>query len=814
MLTLPTSKIHCLFLLFFMLFSGFALHAQQSFSGGTVKGVVLDEQRATLPFASVFLKNAADTIIAKSAVADEAGVFAFTAVKEGSYLLEIKMMGFETLQQSIKIAIVHPHIELGNLQLKPLAKLLTGVTISAKLPFIERQADKIVVNLNNGINAGSSVMEVMDKLPGVRVDPSDQITLNGSGVQIYIDGKLTPLSATALSSLLKGMSAENIQKIELIAHPSSKYDAAGSGGIINIVKKRNHKEGASGNVYGTLGKGEYGKQNGGVNLNFKDLKYNILVNTNYSFNKYYLDSKLISDFYKEDLVADRQSVAQINSIRKNRTVAPSVGLDLYLSKKTTLSFSIAESVESFRKEAGTVTDDFDGLGSKTGSSDFQTQLKMRTNNFSSGMHLLHQIDTLGREYTLDADYFRYGNYTDQDNWTSLYTAAGSFLNNTQTLLDQDRTFNAYSAKADYTHPFKNGSKLEAGWKSSYVISANSNQLFNQLDARDLLSIDQFRYTENINALYGTYSKSYKKFSYQLGLRGESTYGKGEQSQTGEITKRSYFKLFPSIFIDYKLTEKHGLNIHFNKRIERPNYENLNPLIRIINANNYTQGNPDLQPIIAYHASATYSYDNALFFRLRYQLNLKDFTSFSTAYNNDGVTIVKPVNNSNSQSYGIDLAYNKQILPWWFTSTGPSVAQQSFKSTLNGYGYNSDGLLSFNLDSYNSFSITKKLFIDVLYKYTGKSQQRNTTNAENSYLTGGLRKVFKKGSLSFNVTDIFNSFTNKYLQNSVSIRQFWDNNYDSRVYRINFSYNFGGNIKKTKNSNAAENEKSRTSIKEN
>lgn len=814
MSTIGNAISHCLFLFFALIFSSFTSNAQQLFSGGTMKGVVIDEQGGTLPFVSVFLKRTADRVIAKSTMGNDTGVFSLTGIKEGSYLLEIKMMGYETIEQSVKIDAAHPHLELGDVKLKASVKMLNGVTISAGHPFIESQADKIVVNLNNGITAGSSVMEMMDKLPGVRVDPSEQITLNGNGVQIYIDGKLTPLSASALSSLLKGMAAENIQKIELIANPSSKYDAAGSGGIINIVRKRNHKEGVSGNIYGTAGKGKYGKQNGGLNLNFKDVKYNLLLNANYSFNKYYLDSRLISDFYTSDQVFERQSDAQINSNRRSRTVAPNAGLDLYLSKKTTLSFSVAESVESFRKDAGTETVDFNAFKIKTGNSDFQTSVKTKTNNFSSGMHLLHQVDTMGREYTIDADYFSYGNYTDQDNANNLYNAAGSLLNHTQALLDQKRTFNAYSVKADYTHPFKDGGKVETGWKSSYVIANNSNQLFNQMDAGNLLSADHFRYTENINAVYATYSKSYKKLSYQLGLRGESTWGRGEQLPIGEITKRSYFKPFPSAFIAYKFTDKHSLNLTFNKRIERPNYENLNPLIRIINGNNYSQGNPYLRPIIAYHASATYAYQNALFFRLRYHLNKGDFTTFSSTYNNEGVTIVKPENNSNSQSFGTDLTYNKQITTWWFTSTGTSMSQQSFKSRINGYQYNSAGLLAFNLDSYNSFGIAKKLFVDVLYRYSGKNQQRNTTNFENSYLTGGVRKIFKKGSLSLNITDIFNSFTNKYMQNSVLISQLWDNNYESRVYRVNFTYNFGGSIKKTKNSNAAESEKSRTSIKEN
>lgn len=124
------------------------------------------------------------------------------------------------------------------------------------------------------------------------------------------------------------------------------------------------------------------------------------------------------------------------------------------------------------------------------------------------------------------------------------------------------------------------------------------------------------------------------------------------------------------------------------------------------------------------------------------------------------------------------------------------------------------MLAFNFDSYDSFGITKKFFLDVLYKYRGKSQERTIINDPNSYLTAGLRKTFKKGSVSVNVTDIFNSFKNGYTQNSILISQAWNNHYESRVYRLNFTYNFGGNIKKTKAGNGADTEQSRTSIKEN
>lgn len=787
----------------------------QDLTHGVIKGIMVDEGRLPLPFASIFLKNTTDSTLYKATTSNEKGEFLFAEVKPGSYLIEFKIIGFESLSKdNVKVGISQNQLDLGVIQMSTAAKLLNAVSVTAKTLFIERQADKIVVNLNNGLNAGTSVMEVMDRLPGVQVAPDDQITLNGRGVQIYIDGKLTPLSAEALAGLLKGMSSQNIQKIELIAHPSSKYEAAGSGGIINIVKKRNHKEGLSGNVYGGAGQGKYGKQNGGLNLNLKNETYNLLLNSNYTFNKYFLDNSLITDFYSADQKPIRQSVAQINSLRRNRTFAPNLGADFYLSKKTTLSLSVVESVESFRKDAESFTTDFDAGFLKTGNAGFINLVETKTNNFSSGIHLLHQIDTSGREYTVDADYFRYGNKGLQNNTNSTYNAAGNFLNRSLTLFDQDRVFNAYAVKADYTHPIKGGGKLETGLKFSEVISANSNLLTDLTDISGSADEDRFRYTENINALYGIFSKNNRQFSYQLGLRVESTSGKGTQLQTDEKVDKNYVKIFPSAFLDYRLNDSYSLNLTFNKRIERPTYENLNPLIRILNANNYIQGNPELEPVIAYNGSVSYSYKNALSLAFHYTLSLHDFTTYSSAYGTTGITTTKPVNNQHTQYFALYLTYGKQVTKWWYTSSQASIRQQSFQGSVNGYPYNGPGIPAFYLDSYDSFGLANRFFLDVLYKYSGRNQQRTIITDPNSYVTAGLRKTFSKGSVSFNVSDIFNSFKNRYTQNSVLINQYWDNHYETRIYRLSFNYNFGGKIKKTSTTTGADNEKNRTNAREN
>jgi hypothetical protein len=803
---------------FFLLVQANSINAQ-TFQSGSIKGVIVDEKNIPLPFVTVILKNSIDSSFYKSTLTDSKGVFNIEMIKEGKYVLNISMLGFNTyLKSGIIIGSAAYTIDFGRLKMTPAVKMLNGVSVVAQKPLIERRPDKIIVNLNSTIGSGS-MMDVLSRLPGVQVNPDDQINLNGRTVAIYIDGRPTPLSSDALSSLLKGMSPASIQKIELIAHPSSKYDAAGSGGIINIVRKKNSKDGLSGNVYGGAGYGKYGKANGGVNLNYKSDGYNLFFNMDYAYTKYFVNNNIKTDFYDNNFLFTGETAAQTTSVRNSNNYTPNFGIDLYLSKKTTLSISATDGIQLFDKNANTNTEDFNIELNKIGDNTFSNLVHTKSVNFSSNMHLLHQIDSLGNEYTVDLDYYRYSNISGQNNLTTIYDSTGALNNNFHWLFDQDRKFSVYSAKADYTLPLKNNANFETGWKSSYVESNNSNETYNifgDVPIIDPAQNDFFNYSENINALYANYSKNDKKLSYQIGARAESTWGRGNQIQTGEIVHINYVKLFPSAFLDYKFDENHGLNLSLNKKIDRPTYENLDPLVRVINSNTYLQGNPNLLPVISYNSSLTYSYKNALFATFNYGINLHDFTYLTAPIDSSGITITKPTNNKYSQYFSFILAYNKQLKPWWFTSTNITLRQQTFTSDINTNGLNTSGILAFNFDTYNSFNLTKKLSFLVLYQYRGKSVVQNITNDPYFLVVSGLRQqIFgNRGILAVNVTDIFHSFKSKFVQNSVNVKQYWNNEYETRLIRVNFSYSFGGKIKKPKTGTGADEEKKRTNIKEN
>lgn len=793
---LKSARSYC-GLVFILFFSTMAVSAQQKL--GRVTGKVVDEKLADLPFSQVVLKKGTDTSMVKALLADEKGNFSFQ-VPNGSYLIEVKMMGYTTRLTAVFDIAPAQERELGTIVLQVAEIQLAAVSISAKLPFVERRADKLIVNLN-GLGSGAPIMEVMNQLPGVSVTPDDRITLNGKSVQIYIDGKATTLSSEALAGMLKGFSSSAIQKVELIAQPSAKYDAAGNGAIINIIRKRNYKAGLNGNIYAGGGKGAFGKANGGINLNYKGKAYNLLLNLDYNYNKYFYDSYIASTFVDAQGIALSQSTTDIKSTRNNANYTPNLGMDFYLSKRTTLSASVKPGFQTAgRNSTANIYD-------VVGQSQFINLVNIRASNFSSGLRLQHQIDSLGRDLTVDLDYYRYGNYNDQDNTIVTFSPAS----NLPSVVGQDRVFDVYAFKTDYTHPLAKGHQLEMGMKTSYVNAINSN-LYQDFTGQQT---NLFNYKESISALYLTYARTGEKFSYQLGIRGEYTNGQGEQEFGKERFTRSYFQPFPAVHLDYKFTKNHSLSLGMNKRVERPGYESLNPLVRIISSNNLQQGNPALKPLVAYNADLWYGYKNAFFFGLTYSHSVDDFTSISVPLVN-GVISTLPGNADYGDYFTLQAMYGKQVLPWWYTSSNAILSKRSFKGIFNGALLESDGIASLSATSYNSFSLSKNFSVMFLFNYRGKSVDRTITNRAFTYVTAGIRQQLlnKRASIQLNAMDIFKSYRNEYTQNSGTVQQLWRNQFETRMVKLNFSYSFGGTVKNTKESNSAEDERRRSTLNQN
>jgi outer membrane receptor protein involved in Fe transport len=770
-------------------------------SAQTIKGMVIDSGQQAVPGAVVCLIDRIDTM---STVSNEKGLFSLQIKRAGLYQLQITAIGFSKL--IVASLIIKKDTDLGVLPLKSETQALALVTIKGTTPLVDRQLDKTVVNVAQNLNnEGSTVLEVMQRLPGVQMTAEGQVSMSGrSGVNVFIDGKPTYLSAQDLVALLGSMPASEVQRIELMSNPSSKYDAAGTSGIINIVKKRSRKAGFNGSVNASAGQGYYGKYNGGITLNYKTENYNLLVSNTYVYNKTFSNRMVASDILNADQRLLTEEVSSTDGINTSRNYRPTLGLDLFLSKKTTLSFSGTAGFGSSGNRLFSHLDILDSLHNKIGHDDFSSQLKDNPFNYTAGLQLSRQLDTAGRSFTINADHSEYRNFPLQNNLNT--TSEGNAL------LVQHRQLDIYSAKADYVQPLNKG-KLEAGIKSSYVKVNNDNSYYNQTSgqsALDLLLSDYSMNTEQINAAYLNLNRSWQKLTLQAGMRAEQTIAHGKQLLTGEAVDQNYLQFFPTLFAAYKADDQNAFTARLGRRIERPAYNEMVTFRRPQTATLFFEGNPNLKPQVAYHAELSLVLRDALFVTVGYDLD-RDYIQTFPYLDSNKVTITRrPTNVQGAHSWNIDLSYSKKLAGWWSTDNTLSLYQNAFNGQAAGYSLNNPGIASIYLSSNNSFPIFAGLSAEADLEYNSKRQLVNSTFGAYNILSIGLRQQLlqNKASLSLNARNILNSEGHNAIDRNSGLYQYSYFNFYTRSITLSFNYRFGnGKSSKVKmDSGSAEEQK--------
>lgn len=781
-------------LLLFFLLTGLTAVEGQPIPSGTIRGRVTDSQQQPLPYATVVLTR--DSANYKSLQSDAGGTFAFAAVAPGNYLLSISMVGFATLQQKVSVGPAHLLVDLGTLTLKSAVRMLNDVTIKGDVPPVERQLDKTVVNIGQNLTTeGATVWEVLRKLPGVQVSPDGQITLNGKpGTNVLIDGKTTYLSAEDLAGLLGAMQASGIQRIELMSNPSSKYDAAGTAGIINIVKKKNSREGISGNVNASAGQGHYSRYNGGFTFSYKNHLINLLVNNTYNYNKRFSGSEVTSDIsgVNNNLLTEQVSVNRSNSTVRN--YRPTLALDIYLSKRSTLTVSGTAGIGSSGSGLISRMDLLDSLRNKINRIAYNSILHDDPSNYTAGIQLAHQLDTAGRTFTINADHAEYRNFPLQTNYSSLFDA-NSFNSETDNLLVQHRQLDIYAAKADYIQPLKNKGSFELGIKSSYVKAANNNTVYDLgggQQVRDPAQSDYSVNSENINAVYVNITKNRGNLSAEAGLRAEQTVTRGKQVLTGEAVDLNYLQLFPTLFLNDKLNEQNSLTLRLGRRTDRPDYHELVPFRRPQTATLFFQGNPDLKPQVSWHGELAWNFGQALTLTLNYDIYSDYIRTLPFLDANQTTITRRPINIRAAHSWEIDLAYTKKLFSWWSTDNTAAVYRNAFNGRAAGYSLDNAGMVSLQFNTNNSFRINAALSAECDWEYNGKRQFVNSTFGAYSVLNLGLkRSLFAgKGSLTLNANNILQSEDHNAIDRNSGLYQVAELHFYTRSASLSFAYRFG------------------------
>ncbi len=802
-----------LLLVFSIIYCAFSC---RSFAQGTIKGKVTDQKKTPLSSVLIRLKKLTDTMVYKTASADRSGDFIFNNLPWGSYAIEADLIGYKTIIKSgLSITPTDSLADAGVLTLSPSSTTLREVSITAQSPFIEKQIDKTVINIDQNIaNTGTNALELFKKLPGVQVTPDGQITLNGkSGVNVTIDGKTTYLSADDLANLLVSTPSSDIQKIEIMTNPSAKYDAEGTGGIINIIRKKNSKSGLNGSVTESFGQGNFSRYNSSLVLNYKSDKFNLYLNNSYSYSKGLFVNAVTSDIMNGDALSTEQ-VSTNSSTTLNRAYNSSAGLDLYLSKKTTLTLTGSVSDRRYNNNLTAAMTIADRNRIKTGSENFSALNADKPFNYTTGVQLLHKPDTAGRLWSADVNYSDYRYRPGQYNTTINYDPSGSFLSQDNIFIDEQRTLHIFGARADYVQPLPGNGKLETGLKSSYVKTFNNSTYYRQSGGQNVIDPALSDYninSENINAAYVNFNGHYRKLTVQAGLRAEQSVMKGQQLFTNASVDQNNFELFPTLFFNDKLNDQNTLNFQFGRRVDRPDYHELVPFRRPLSPTIYFEGNPNLKPDLNWHSEVTWSWQNTFFITAAYDI---DRNYLRTLYylDSDKTTITRrPTNIQGAHSWNVNISYNKELAKWFTTNTTATFYQNLFNGSADGFSLDDPGFATIDFVTNNSFRCTDKLSAEADFEYESKRQFVGSVFGAYAVLTFALKqKLFHdQGSITINANNVLNTEGRGATDHYLNLNQYGYSHFYSRAVIVTFNYRFGsGKLNKTESKSGSEEEQKR------
>jgi iron complex outermembrane recepter protein len=795
------------------------LSAQNEAFYGRINGTVKGLTDAEIPV--VNLLSAKDSSIVKATLCDTSGHFEFDQLKEGNYLPQITHIGYQNyIGTAVRIDAEHSDISIPDIILQRSSESLKEVEIVAKKPFVQRKIDRVVINPDALIgNAGATSLEVLEKAPGVLIDLNGNISLKGKpGVVVFIDNKPTYMASAELANYLRSLPAGSIESIEIMTTPPAGYDAAGNAGIINIKLKRNTTIGLNGGINLSYGQGKYFRTNNSVNFNYRINKLNLFSNISQNQNNTYQDLTINRYYYNSDGVYNSGFTQNSYIKRQNGGLNARIGADYYASKKSTVGIALSGFMNT---STPTNTNNAQLLDANNNIVSFISALSTNDDKWKNGsinVNYAHKTDNQGSEFTANADYINYNSTHTQSLLNNTFSPDHTLLSSTQLDASLPADITIKTAKLDYVHLFGEAGKMEAGVKSSLVNTDNTASFYdvvNGISTPNYEFSNRFLYKENINAGYLNFSREWKSFSVQLGLRVENTNADGHQLGNVLVKdssfNRQYTNLFPTLYLAWRAdtTQTHQFGFSFGRRIDRPDYQDLNPFTYPMDRFTYYGGNPFLQPTFSYNFELTHTFKNILTTTLEYSIadNLINETNEQRA----NIYYSRPGNFGRQTVYGITMNGNIPLTKWWTLLFYTECKNVAVRSTIYGQPLDEQRWYWW-VGPTNQFNITKNLSAELAGSYQTRILSGQFLTISVWQVRAGLsQKVLKgNGSIRLNVSDAF--YTNQPggdIRNIANSQANWLSYLDSRVATISFSYRFNqGKTLKARQSGGSDTEKGR------
>ncbi len=771
-----------------------------------IKGTVKDREGKPLGGTTVTLLSSADSSWIKSELTEDNGAYNLTDVAKGSYIVDFNLVGYNNEKRATTI---QDKDETLNIDLSKKSTELKEIVVTADKPFIEREAGKTTVNVNADKAAGSNVLDLLRKMPGITVSGNGTISMTGKqGVLVTVNGKQTYLSGEELTNYLRSMQAEQVAQVEIISQPGAKYDAEGSAGVLNIKTRKNKKEGLSGTASASYGKTRFSGTSDNLRLNYKQNKTAVMVNAGYYNHAGFLEQEIDRSFKDPETYA-LTAVQRQTSYWKERFKDYSLSADIEqeINDNTTLSAQVkgVYHPNSEQDQSHTVINDV--ANNTTTVNDYYNQRDFVRTNYNANLQL-NKKWTDKHELIASAEYVDYNVDNRQDMTNRNYDGNGNFIPGGLILKgDLPTTTDVAGAKADYSGTFGK-TKIEAGVKTSFVAieaGVNFNVNDNGVWRYDSVRNNNFIYKENINAAYVSCAHTFsEKLDAKAGLRAEHTLADGLQEVGNVGFNRNYLSLFPTAYLNYKPNDKYNFGLNYGRRVQRPEYRQLNPYIEFTSQYSYRSGNPRLMPTFSHHCELTGSYKNTLFVTATYR-NISDIiNNVARQNNNTYVYYVMPENIAKASEVQFALTFNKALYKWWEVSAsawGFELYYDGFYNGLplrdkgTGFGFYTSGDLNFAHNWKAGYWFTGQ----------GRSRESSMVTADSNLMYGFSvsKRLFKDTTtVRLNVTDPFGTYTYGWGIDLQDVYMHANNRYNTRDFTVSVTYDFGKQIERMRNNDAS------------
>lgn len=780
-------RMRAVFVFLFLTISSNVLFAQrpQGDGGAEISGVALDPNNEPLPYAAVAVYSSADSSLVKGAATDIDGKFAIP-VKPGNYYVKISFLSFkEKIVPNVEVT--KEGKALGNILLKEDGQVMEEVVVQAEKSTVELKLDKRVFNVGKDLSSsGSNASQILENVPSVAVDVDGNVSLRGSqNVRILIDGKPSGLVGAGSTDALRQLQGSLVESVEVITNPSARYEAEGEVGIINIVLKKERREGFNGSF--EVNTGHPTNHGGSYNLNYRKKWVNLFSSVGVNYNKRPGTGYIYQTFDNGDTAYVYETIREHE--RGGLAGNARIGSDFFLNEKNTLTVSGLYKYSDGNNYANLIYKDYDFSGVQTGQTTRHDDENEVQYDIEANLSYRKTFSKKGRLFTFDAKFID-ADDTEKSNITEQSDTSEVPLLQRSSNTEDERN---YLFQTDYVHPFAKDGKLEMGLRSTFRTIENDYRVEEDNGTGEFTVLDGFNnffiYNENIHAAYLMAGNKTGKFSYQGGVRAEFSDIKTELIETGEVNPRQYLGFFPSAHLSYEMPKSNTMQVSYSRRLSRPRFRELLPFYGFSDSRSFWGGNPNLNPEYtnSFELGHLKYWDkgsllSSVYYRLRTdvveRIRTADSTGFATTF---------PVNLSEQNAIGIEFNFSWDIADWWKVSGNVNFYQAITDGEYEGQVLHSE--------TYSSVSRASSKFkagkYDIQLAGNYEAPENTTQGIKRSQYSidaGVTRDIMKgNGTITLNCRDVFNTRKRRYVYDTVDLHTEGEFQWRARQLTLSFIY---------------------------